>query len=103
MDEPTLTVVLWGAAILFLGWTWVPALVSALGGGRYANGGTDDPTALEPGAAEADYAFWSQQLLALGYEPLGTGWMRLTFHGPQWRYESRVRGFYSRARQTYAF
>jgi hypothetical protein len=103
MDEPTLAVVLWGAAVLLLGWTWLPALISAVGGGRYANGGTDDPVALDPTAGEADYAFWARQLLALGYEPIGQGWMRLTFHGPLWRYETRVRAFYAKAKQAYAF
>src|SRR5215213_4414705 len=75
MDDQTLSVVLWGAAVLFLGWTWVPALISGLGGTRYANGGTDDPTALEPGPGESDYAFWHRQLVVLGYEPLGPAWM----------------------------
>ena len=103
MDDQTLSVVLWGVAILLLGWTWLPALISALGGGRYANAGTDDPAALDPTPAEPDYAFWARQLLALGYEPLGPAWMRLTFHGPLWRYETRVRAFYAKAKQTYAF
>jgi hypothetical protein len=103
MDEPTLSVVLWGAAILFLGWTWVPALISGLGGTKYANGGSDDATALEPGPAEPDYAFWHQQLTALGYEPLGPAWMRITFHGPSWQYETRVRTFHSKVKQTFAF
>jgi hypothetical protein len=103
MDEPTLSVVLWGAAVLFLGWTWLPALISGLGGTRYANGGTEDPTSLEAGPAESDYAVWHRQLTALGYEPLGPAWMRITFHGPAWRYETRVRAFYSRAKLTFAF
>ncbi|HJZ92617.1 MAG TPA: hypothetical protein VKE40_17205 [Gemmataceae bacterium] len=103
MDETTVAVVLWGATALFLGWTWVPALISSLGGTRYTNGGTEDPTALPPVSTEPDYAFWHRQIVALGYEPLGTGFMQITFHGPHWRYETRVRTFYSRTRQTYAF
>jgi hypothetical protein len=102
MSETTLTVVLWAAAALVLGWTWLPALISGLGGTRFANGGSEDPTALDPGANESDYAFWHRQIVALGYEPLGTGWMRMTFHGPQWRYEVSVRAFYSRSKETYA-
>jgi len=103
MDDITLAIVLWGAAALVLGWTWVPALISGLGGCRYANGGTDDPTALTPTGGEPDYAFWHRQVVALGYDPLGHGWMRLTFHGADWRYETRVRAFHSRAKQTYVF
>jgi hypothetical protein len=103
MNDTTLAVVLWGAAVLILGWTWVPALVSGLGGTKYANGGTDDPTALEPAAREHDYAYWHRQILALGYEPLGPAWMRITFHGPQWRYDTQVRVFYSRSKRVFAF
>src|SRR5262245_58614484 len=103
MDDTTLAVVLWGLTALVLGWTWLPALISGLGGARYANGGTEDPSSLEPIADEPDYAFWQQQIVALGYEPLGPAWMRITFHGSQWRYETRVRVFYSRAKRAYAF
>jgi hypothetical protein len=102
MSDTTLTVVLWGVAALVLGWTWLPALISSLGGARYVNGGTEDPAALES-ADEPDYAFWHRQLVALGYSALGPGWMRITFHGPQWRYETHVRVFHSRAKHAYAF
>jgi hypothetical protein len=101
MDDPT-TIVLWGVAALLLGWTWVPALIAGLGGSRYANGGTDDPSALDA-ANEPDYRLWADQLLSLGYAPIGAGFMRLSFHGSDWRYETKVRAFYSRAKQTYAF
>lgn len=103
MDDTALTAVLWGVTALLLGWTWVPAFLAGLGGTRYANGGTEDPTALAPAAGEPDYAFWYNQLAALGYEPLGPAWMRVTFHGSDWRYETRVRAFRSRADQGYAF
>ena len=102
MDEPTTTIVLWGLAALLLGWTWVPALIAGLGGSRYANGGSDDPSAVET-AAEPDYRVWADQLAALGYQPIGVGFMRLSFHGQDWRYETKVRACYSRAKQTYAF
>jgi hypothetical protein len=103
MDEPTLSAILWGVAVLFLGWTWVPALVSGLGGTRYTNGGSDDPTALDPTPGDPDYAFWHRQLIGLGYEPVGPAWMRISFHGPEWRFETRVRVFHSRAKQTFVF
>jgi hypothetical protein len=103
MDEPTLSAVLWGVAVLFLGWTWMPALVGGLGGTRYANGGCEDPTALEAAPAEPDYVFWHWQLTALGYEPVGPAWMRITFHGPEWRFETQVRAFHARGKQTFAF
>jgi hypothetical protein len=103
MDDTTLAVILWGVAALVLGWTWVPAIISGLGGTRYSNGGSDDPTALPPAADEPDYAFWHRQITALGHEPVGPGWMRINFHGPDWRYETRVRAFFSRTKQTFCF
>ena len=102
MDDATLAVALWGVAVIVLGWTWVPALVSGLGGTRYANGGTEDPTALQT-AAEPDYLFWARQLTARGYAPIGTGWMRLNFYGSDWRFETHVRAFQAGDRKTFAF
>jgi len=102
VSESTWTVLLWGLTILLLGWTWIPALISGLGGTRYANGGSEDPTQLET-AAEPDYLFWYRQLVARRYQPLGTGWMRLNYYGSDWRYETRVRAFRSSDRDTYAF
>ena len=104
MNETTLAVVLWGAAVLILGWTWVPALVSGLGGTRYANGGTDDPTALEPAAREPDYALlapadrWPSDTNRSARRGCG-----ITFHGPHWRYDTQVRVFYSRTKRVFAF
>jgi len=102
MNETALAIVLWGLAALLLSWTWVPALLSGLGATRYANGGSEDPSQLEA-ATEPDYLFWHGQLVALGYEPLGVGWMRLTFYGSEWRYEVEVRAFRSANREAYAF
>jgi hypothetical protein len=102
MSDTALAVVLWGLAALLLGWTWLPALLSGLGATRYANGGSEDPSLLDA-AAEPDYLFWHRQLVARGYEPLGTAWMRLTFYGSDWRYETRVRAFRSADRRTFAF
>jgi hypothetical protein len=101
MNDAAWAVVLWGFAVLLLGWTWVPALLSGLGGTRYTNGGSEDPTLLD-GASEPEYAFWRDQLTARGYEPLGTGWMRLTLYGPAWRYETRMRVFRADGEQTFA-
>lgn len=102
MNDIVWIVALWGATALLLGWTWIPALLSGLGGTRYANGGTEDPSVLQS-ANEPDYLFWQQQLAARGYEPLGTGWMRLTLYGKDWRYETQVRAFRSAERKTFAF
>jgi hypothetical protein len=102
MDDTVLAVTLWGVAVLVLGWTWLPALLSGLGATRYANGGTEDPTVLQS-ATEPDFLFWARQLAARGYEPLGTGFMRLTLYGPDWRYETQVRAFRAADRRRFAF
>jgi hypothetical protein len=103
MDETTLAAVLWGATALLLGWTWIPAFISGLGGTRFSNGGSDDPTAIASPAGEADYAFWYHQIIALGYGPVGPAWIRINLSGPNWRYETPVRVFYSRTEQTFIF
>lgn len=102
MNDTAVIVLLWGLVVLVLGWTWLPALISGLGGTGYANGGSEDPTPLEA-ATEPDYLFWRRQLTALGYAPLGAGWMRLTCYGSDWRYEVRVRVFHSARRAAFAF
>src|SRR5262249_14951483 len=103
MSDTTLAVVLWAAAALVLGWTWLPALISGLGGTRYANGGGEGPTGLEAGADESDFAFRHREVFAVGDEATGTRRHAMTFHGPQWRYEVAVRAFYSRSKSSYAF
>jgi len=100
-DTPWI-IVLWGLTALLLGWTWVPALISGLGGARYANGGSEDATQLET-ATEPDFLFWHRQLVARGYEPLGTAWMRLSYYGYHWRYETHVRALRATRRSTFAF
>jgi hypothetical protein len=102
MDETTWAVLAWCLAVVLLGWTWLPAFLSGLGWTRYTNGGSEDPTQLGF-ATEPDFVFWAQQLTALGYEPLGSGWMRVTFNGPEWRYQTEVRVFRSNRTKTFAF
>src|SRR4051812_45432709 len=94
MNEITWAVLAWCLAVVLLGWTWLPALLSGLGWTRYSNGGSEDPTQLST-ATEPDFLFWQQQLVGLGYEPLGMAWMRITFNGPDWRYQTEVRVFRS--------
>ncbi len=103
MTETAAVVLLWGLAGLLLGWTWLPALISGLGATRYSNGGSEDSTALTPDRSEPDYQFWLLRITALGYEPLGTAWMKINYHGPNWRYETQVQAFFSRTNQTYIF
>jgi len=103
MDDTTLAIVLWGAAALLLGWTWIPALIAGLGGPRFQLTGSEDPTALQLTNATPDYAFRFEQLTKLGYEPVGSATMRLNFHGSDWRHDFQLRVFWSRAKQTFAF
>jgi hypothetical protein len=90
-------------AALFIAWTWVPALISALGGTRYSCGGSDDTNGMDPSPNQPDYSFWAEQLLALGYEPLGAGWMQINFAGPEWSQRSIVRIFTNASKNSYAY
>src|SRR5437899_852279 len=100
MNDATISLALWCATALLLGWTWIPALIAGLGGARFTAGGSDDPTGLAPAENELGYAKWHEQLTALGYEPLGTAWIRINYHGNLWRYETPLRIFHSRSKQT---
>ena len=103
LDRDVIVAALWGVAALAMAWTWVPALIAALGGTRYENGGTEEQLPPEPNRAQPDYELWARQLLDLGFEPLGVGFMRVTFAGSRWRTQTAVRVFRSTARQCYAF
>ncbi|HEX3149904.1 MAG TPA: hypothetical protein VHR66_17640 [Gemmataceae bacterium] len=101
MTETTWSVIAWCLAVVVLGWTWLPALLSSLGWTRYATGGSEDPSAVDA-AKEADFLFWSQQLVALRFEPLGVAWMSVRFHGPEWQFQSDMRVFRSTRTRTFA-
>jgi hypothetical protein len=77
--------------------------MSALGGMRYRNGGDEDPRLLDPDGTDPDYADLFDRLRGLGYEPLGLGFMRLTYAGVRWTVRAEVRAFRSRARGRFAF
>lgn len=109
IDPNTAIVVLWGLAAIFLGWTWIPSLIAALGGTRYRCGGSNDPReGAAPVAAagtkdEPDYAFWADQLQSLGYEPIGNAWLRIDFAGSDWSLYSPVRVFRNVYKGCFAF
>jgi hypothetical protein len=94
------SILIWGIAILVVSLTWIPALLASLGASRYTNGG-EDSADLEPASQEFDYRYWYDQVVSLGYEPIGTAWMSITFNGPKWRTDMKSRVFYSRAKQTF--
>ncbi|MFO0796669.1 MAG: hypothetical protein U0804_04275 [Gemmataceae bacterium] len=100
---PAAVAALWAAVGVWLAWWFVPLLVSAAGGTRYANGGAEDPAALEPDGSDPAYAAAFDALRRLGYEPLGPGWMRLTFHLRDWTYRTTVRAFRKRSAGRFAF
>jgi hypothetical protein len=103
VNDTALVIVLWGSVAIFLGWTWVPALIAGLGGTRFRIDGTEDPVALQSAAAEPGFATRFQQITNLGYEPLGVAQIRLTFYGSAWRFDIPMRVFWSRTRKMFAF
>ncbi len=77
--------------------------ISALGGTGYANGGEEDPAAIEPDGTDPAYTAAFEALRRLGYEPVGPGWMRLVFYLRSWTQRSRVRAFRKRSAGRFAF
>jgi hypothetical protein len=84
-------------------WWGVPLVISALGGTRYVNGGEENPAAIEPDGTDPAYAAAFDALRRLGYEPVGPGWMRLTFYIHWWTHRTKVRAFRKRAAGRFAF
>lgn len=102
-DRNSAIFVLWGVTALVLAWTWIPALISSIGGTRYLSGLAPDLEASDRARREPDYEFWANQLLALGYEPIGSAWVRINFAGPEWIIFTPLRVFVHPQKQCYAY
>ncbi len=103
IDPNTGIVVLWGVAAIVLAWTWIPSLISALGGTRYMSGMAPDLDGADRESREPDFQFWATQLKALGYEPIGYAWTRINFAGPEWVVFTPLRVFVHPQKQCFAF
>lgn len=104
LDAPdTVVAALWVAFGVWAFWWLTPLVISAVGGTRYENGGDEDPAAVEPDGTDPAYAAAFDALRGLGYEPVGPGWMRLTFYLRWWVYRTKVRAFRKRAAGRFAF
>ncbi len=103
-DAPDAVVTaLWAALGLWAIWWGVPLALSAVGATQYANGGTEDPAAVEPDGTDPAYAAAFDALRRLGYEPVGPGFMQLTFHMRDWVYRTKVRAFRKPRAGRFAF
>jgi hypothetical protein len=102
IDKDTVLVALWTAAILLIGWTWFPAIIGALGGGRYQLRGVQRVENFPANTNDPDYEMWAAQLFHLGYEGVGIGTARIEFFEDQWRIEAPTRVFYSRSKYIHA-
>ncbi len=104
LDAPDAVVaVLWLVFGAWAFWWYVPLLICAAGGTRYANGGEENPAAVEPDGTDPAYTTAFDALRGLGYEPLGPGFMRLTFYLRLWVFRTKVRAFRKRAAGRFAF
>ncbi len=104
LDAPdAVAAALWIAFGAWAIWWSVPLAIGAFGGTRYANGGEENPGAIEPDGSDPAYATAFAALRALGYEPLGPGWMRLAFYLRFWVYRTKVRAFRKRSAGRFAF
>ena len=101
--EEQLLVALWAVAIISALWCWIPFGLMATIGTGYQSGGTEDHTAIEPDGSDLGYEQAYATFRELGYEPLGQGYMRLSFHGWYWSYRTRVYVFTSRITRQFAF
>jgi hypothetical protein len=103
IDKDAIVVGLWALAVIVLAWSWVPALIAALGGTRFLCGGALETHGMDPSANQPDYSYWAEQLLAAGFEPLGNAWMRTNFAASDWSLYSDVRVFLNQHSHSFAF
>src|SRR5262249_25644598 len=101
IDDTTATIVLWGATVLLLGWTWFPAVVAALGGTRYRIRGAERTEDFLPSPNEPDCEAWAEQVRNLGYGVAAAGVGRIEYLEAEWRVDSPFRLYY--APQKYTF
>src|ERR1700732_3641821 len=103
IDKDTALVVLWGATVLLMGWTWFPAIMAALGATRYQLRAVEKTESEFPAATgEPDYEFWAAQVRSLGYEGSAVGSGRIQYLEAEWRVEGPFRVFYSPQKYAYA-
>ncbi len=103
IDPNSLAILLWSAAVIIIGWTWLPAVISSLGGTRYKTGGGSNILSLEGHEREIDYLFWANQLVQLEYEPLSACWFRIQYAGTEWVTTIPVRVFFNLRKQSFAY
>ncbi|MCE9532276.1 MAG: hypothetical protein K8T89_14320 [Planctomycetes bacterium] len=103
IDRNTQLILLWGLAILVLGWTWLPALIAALGGSRFTQGISNEAAGKDLSSPDRDDALWANQLQALGYELIGSGWQRINFASSEWSQYMPLRVFRNEYKNCYAF
>jgi hypothetical protein len=94
---------LWLALGLWAFWWGVPLAVASIESTRYANGGEENPVAIEPDGSDPAYAAAFAALRQLGYEPVGPAWMRLTFCQRSWVVRAKVRVFRKPATGRFAY
>ncbi len=103
IEKETVVFILWALAILVLAWTWIPAFIASLGGVRFVTGGSNETSRLELSKNGPDFQFWAKQLLALGYEPIGSGFLRVNFAGPHWALISAIAIYHNASKNSYAY
>jgi TrmH family RNA methyltransferase len=90
-----LVMVCWTCAIVVLGWTWIPAIISGLGGARYSLQ-VEETSAFTVDPNDLGFMDWYVMIRNLGYEPHGKGRLRITFAAAKWRDDRQLAIFHSR-------
>jgi hypothetical protein len=100
MTDEDWALILWVFATILLAWTWIPALISGLGGVRVQYL-VQETAAFDVEPNDPEFMEWYVKVLDLGYEAHGKGRMRIVFAGPRWVYDSRLLVFYSNREKTF--
>jgi hypothetical protein len=96
LSDTSLLIALWSLAGVVLTATCLPPLLGLLGFMRFWTEFDDNPSHLEPDAADESYADAHRQLTALGFAPLGVFWEKTWFLAHHWFKSFEVKSFASK-------
>ncbi|HMF42337.1 MAG TPA: hypothetical protein VKQ32_16810 [Polyangia bacterium] len=88
LQSPLVQVLLWVIAAAAAVWLLTPAVMGALGKGRYWMNVSDNPTDAEPDGRDRKYDSRYREFIALGFRPAGKIVEHARFKLSQWNWES---------------
>lgn len=88
-DDPLSLFIAWVGVAIVLGWTWLPAFLSGLGGVR-AKVHLSDVATFDHAARDPAFQAWDAQIQQAGFRPCGEGSLRIGCAAAKWRWDTAL-------------